>query len=254
MVRRLRSVRNGSERLSGNERRVVEDIFNEIDGDLRAERAAVRNKKLALGGLGALVVAGLALGGWQFMVHRDHARAEAVAAQYFAAQKDADTTPSVALGPYAPPTPEQVRARSEFAAIAAHAPEGFATLSRLREAALAWRANDHKAALALWDQIGNDRDADRDLRGLGTLLWVQHQVDDGDPGLLKARLRDIEGPNSTWRQLATETDALIDLRTGHVADARGKLFSVSQDPSAPSGEQNRASDLLNTLDSSKSGG
>jgi hypothetical protein len=233
---------------------VAEDIFSEIDGDLRAERNAVRNRKLAAFGLAFLVVAGLCAGVWAYVVHLRHERAVAVAGPYFAAQTDADTAPSALAGPNAPLTPEQVKARTAFAAVAARAPEGFATLSRLRMAALAWEAKDHDTAFGLWDQIAKDGSADPDLRGLGTLLWVQHRVDDGDPALLKTRLRDLTVPGSPWRLLALETDALIDLRTGHVAEARTKLITVSQDASASQGERDRASGLLDTLDTSKTGG
>ena len=238
----------------GNAGDVVEDIFSEIDGDLRAERNAVRNRRLAILGLVLLVVVGAAVGAWQYLAYRQTARAASFAAAYFDAQQDADTAPPAAAGPDAALTAEQVRARSEFAAIAARAPDGFATLSRLRMAALAWRANDHAAALALWDRIARDGAADADLRGLGDLLWVQHSADDAEPGLLKTRLRDLLKPESPWHMLALETDALIDLRTGDVAGARRKLTTVSQDPAASESERGRASGLLDTLDISKTGG
>ncbi len=232
---------------------MVDDIFSEIDEDLRGERIRARTRRLAVAGLTALVVVGLAIGLWQYLHYREQQRAASVAEAYFAAQKDADTAPLAAAGPDAPATPEQVRAVGEFAALAARAPEGFATLSRLRMAALDWKT-DHPAALALWDRIAQDRGADVDLRGLATLLWVQHQADDADPGLLKARLRDILGPASPWHLLALETDALIDLRIGHVADAKRKLTRLAEDASASESERARASGLLDTLDTSKTGG
>ncbi len=238
----------------GNQQDVVEDIFSEIDGDLRAERNAARNKRLLVAAVALLLLVGIAVGGWQWLAARREARAASFAAGYFAAQTDADTVPPAAAGPDAALTPEQVRSRGEFAAIANSAPAGFAALSRLRMAALAWRAHDHDGALALWDQVARDTALDGDLRGLAALLWVQHRADDADPGLLKARLRELMKPDSPWHVLALETDALIDLRTGDVAAARRKLTTVSQDPSASDSERGRAGGLLDTLDTSKTGG
>ncbi len=233
---------------------MVDDIFSEIDEDLRGERVRARTRRLAVAGLAVLVVVGLAVGLWQYLHYRQQQRAASVAGAYFAAQKDADTAPLAAAGPDAPPTPEQVRALGEFAAVAAKAPAGFATLSRLRMAALEWKNNHHSAALGLWDQVARDSGADADLRGLAILLWVQHQADVADPGLLKTRLRDILVSASPWHLLALETDALIDLRIGHVADAKRKLTRLSEDGSTSESERARASGLLDTLDTSKTGG
>ncbi len=233
---------------------MVDDIFSEIDEDLRGERTRARTRRLAVAGLAVLVAVGLAFGLWQYLHYRQQQRAASVAQAFFAAQKDADTAPLAAAGPDAPPTPEQVRAIGEFAAVAAKGPDGFATLSRLRMAALDWKNNDHPGALGLWDRIAQDRGADADLRGLATLLWVQHQADAADPGLLKTRLRDILVPASPWHLLALETDALIDLRVGHVAEAKRKLTRLAEDGAASDSERARASGLLDTLDTSKTGG
>ena len=233
---------------------MVDDLFSEVDQDLRAEQSRARLRRLATGGLAALVAAGIGFGGWQYALHRQRARIEAAAPLFFAAQKDADTAPLAAAGPDAPLTPEQRRAIGELRRVADTAPEGFATLARLRLAALCWEDRDHARALALWDRVAQDRLADPDFRGLAVLLWVQHQAGVIDPALLKTRLRDILAPTSPWRALAQETDAMIDLGAGHVADARRKLLALSQDPAAPEGTRTRASGLLETLDPAKTGG
>lgn len=233
---------------------MVDDIFSEVDDDLRAERMRARTRRLAAFGLGFLVLAAIVLGGWEYFQYRQRTLAASVAQAFFAAQKDADTTPLAAAGPDAPLTREQQRAVGEFGAVAADGPAGFATLSRLRMAALAWEGGDHPRALALWDQISEDRGANRDLRGLADLLWVQHRADDADPSILKTRLRGILSPASPWHLLALELDALVDLRTNRLADARRKLTMLTQDAAVSESERSRASGLLDTLDTSKTGG
>ncbi len=233
---------------------MVDDIFHEVDADLRAEQSRGRARRLAAGGLAVLAAAAIVVGGWQYLLYRQHARAYAVAPLYFAAQKDADIAPLAAAGPDASLTPEQHRAIAEFAQVADRAPIGFATLARLRLAELVWEDHDQARALGLWDRVAHDRAADTDFRGLADLLWVQHQTDSADPAILKTRLRDILVPGSPWRALAQETDALIDLHANHVADARRKLLALSQDGSTSESERTQAGGLLATLDSSKTGG
>ena len=233
---------------------MVDDLFSEVDEDLRAEQSRARLRRLSVGGLAVLVVGGIGAGAWQYGLHRQRALAEAAAPLFFAAQKDADTAPLAAAGPDAPLTPEQRRAIDELGRVADTAPDGFATLARLRLAALCWEDRDHKRALALWDRVAQDRSADPDFRGLADLLWVQHQAGGADPAILKTRLRDILTPDSPWRALAQETDALIDLGAGHVADARRKLLALSQDATAPEGTRTRAGGLLETLDPAKTNG
>lgn len=233
---------------------MVDDIFSEVDEDLRAERNRGRTRRLAAIGLALLVLAGLGVGGWQYVAYRQRQLVASAAPAYFAAQADADIAPPAAAGPDAALTPQQTRAVDEFARVAASGPAGLATLSRLRMAALTWAAHDQARALGLWDQVSQDRTADPDLRGLADLLWVQHRADDADPSLLKTRLRGILSPKSPWRLLALEADAVIDLRTNHVAEARRKLTSLAQDAAASDSERSRASGLLDTLDTSKTGG
>lgn len=226
---------------------MADDIFREVDDDLRAEQQRARARRLVVPAVVLAVLVLIGVGVWQFLVYRQHERALSVAGLYFQAQKDADVTPAAAAGPDAPPTPEQRRAITEFAEVAGRGPAGFASLARLRMAALDWQAKDHAKALALWDQLGHDEAADADLRGLGTLLWVQHSLDDGDPAILKTRLRDILTPKSPWYGLAQEADALVDLRQNHLDEARKKLTALAVDPSLSENGRAVASGLLDTL-------
>ena len=97
---------------------------------------------------------------------------------------------------------------------------GYATLARLREAALKADAGDLQGAAALWDQVASDSSADPLLRDLASLLWAQHLIDSGDPALLEARLKALAAPDNSWRSLAEEQLALLDLRRGKATRRR----------------------------------
>ena len=217
------------------------DIFDEISGDLRAERAQafVRRYGLLLGALAVLIVAGVA--GWQVWRGRVDARLAGVAQAYMAAGQDAGSAPAGASDA------AKGGAAAAFAAVAADAPEGYRTLALLREAGLKATGGDLPGALALWDQVSADTAADPLLRGLADLQWVQHQVDAGEPAAVEGRLAPLLAPGNPWRAMALESEAWLALRTGQDAKARGILKGLQADAAAPNGVRSRANGLLTRL-------
>jgi hypothetical protein len=221
----------------------VPDIFDEVAEDLRAER--LRTLLVRYGGalaVAALVVV-LGVGGWQFWKYHRAQSTASVAAVFLKAMHDVDV---VAPGGQ---VPASVRAQAEkdFAKVAAEGDEGYRTLARLREAGLKADDGDLKSAGALWDQVAGDGAADPLLRQLASLLWVQHQVDTGDPALIEARLKPLIAPDSAWRALALEQQALLDIRTGAKDKARETLKQLAGDVTAPEGVRGRANGLLARL-------
>jgi hypothetical protein len=85
------------------------------------------------------------------------------------------------------------------------------------------------------------------LRDLASLLWAQHQLDQGDPALLEARLKPLAAPGNPWHTLADEQLALLDLRLGKRDQARATFQRLATDTTAPSGVRGRASGLLTRL-------
>ncbi len=215
------------------------DIFDEVNEDLRVERA----KRFALryGWLVALLVAGV--GAWQAWHRYQGQQANSVAAAYLGAMRGADG-PAPADGQ---PTPGRSAAMAGFDRLADTAPEGYRSLARLRGAALHASSGDLPGALAEWDKLSADTAADLLLRSLADLMWVQHQVDSGDPAAVEGRLQPLIAPNSPWRPLALENQAWLALRMGHADQARDTLRQLAADPAAPDGVRGRANGLLARL-------
>ena len=215
------------------------DIFDEVDEDLRAERAQLLLKKYGwVIAVGVLVIVGGVAGwqGWQWW----QAKQDRIAATaYLAAMRTAD-----GVRPGQPVPPEAIIA---FDRVARSAPLGYRTLARLREAGLKADAGDLAGAVRGWDEVASDRSVDPLLRDLATLLAVQRQVDNGDPGALEARLKPLEAPDNAWHSLAEETQALLELRQGKTDQARESLRRLAADVTAPEGVRRRASGLLEQL-------
>ena len=217
------------------------DIFDEVDEDLRAERAQQLLKRYA--GViiaAALLVVGIAAGwqGWRWW----QARRDMQAAAAFISATDTVRT----VGPSADASSRQA-AIGAFARLAASAPEGYRTLARLREGALKADAGDPAGAAALYDQVAADTSADKLLRDLASLLWAQRQLDSGEPARLEARLKALAEPSNPWNALASEQLALLDLRQGHTDAAKQTLRRLVADPLLPQDLRARTSGLLNRL-------
>ncbi len=221
--------------------RDLADIFDEVDEELRGERSRVLARRAVLPAVLVLVLVALGVGGWQLWRWRQEQQARAVSGTFIAAMQAADA-----------PTPGgQQAGRAEagrlFADVARRGPDGYRVLAELREAGLHADAGELPAALELWNAVAADAGADPLLRGYASLLWVQHQVDGGDPAALRARLGPLLEPGNAWRPLAREAQALLDLRTGDDAAARVTLRQLAADVTAPAGTRQRASLLLQSL-------
>lgn len=220
--------------------RIVVDIFDEVNEELRAERA----QKLLMRYGGVIVAVAIAIvaaaGGWQAWRWWQAKQDGAAATAYVGAMSAADSL-----------SPANISARPATTALldkmAADAPGGYRVLARLRAAALRAETGDLPGALAVWNQVAGDSSADPLLRDLATLLWAQHQVDSGDPALITARLRPLAVPGGPLRALAQEQLSLLDLRVGRRDEARAALRKLAEDATAPAGVRGRSSSLVSKL-------
>ena len=227
----------------------VVDIFDEVDEELRAEKAQAVLKRY--GGLivATAVAVVIGVGGWQGWQWWQLRQDQAAASFYLAAMRIADTIAPDPAAAGNPATAEKrARALAGFAAVAAEAPAGYRSLARLRQAGLNADAGDLRGAISLWDQVAGDSTADPLLRDLANLTSVMRQIDTADPAQLAARLRPMAVATNPWHAMAEEQLALLDIRQGRVAVAKETLGRLARDTAAPIGVRSRAGALLARLD------
>ena len=123
----------------------------------------------------------------------------------------------------------------------------FATLAGFRLAALKMDQGDRAGAMALYDTLAGDSNADQALREAATLLGVMADVDHGEPAALKAKLEPFLTDNNPWRFTASELAAVLALNSGDNATAATLLKRIVDDQAAPTGARTRASRLLEGL-------
>jgi hypothetical protein len=217
------------------------DIFDEVEEDLRAERAKSLGRRYAGAAIAAVALILGATFGYVIWQQRSTDTQNAAASRFLDAAKLADhaATPSGAAdGP---------AAEASLAKLAADAPAGYQVLARLRLAALQWQLGQTKLALATWQSVTDDTAAPQMLRDLATLTSAQRQVDTGNPNLVRQQLESLTGPDNPWRSMAEQVIALLDLRTGDTHDAAIIMRRLSLEPGVPQGIRTMAADLLTTL-------
>lgn len=222
---------------------VLASFDQEVDDDLRAQRAVALARRLAPFLAGAIVLLLAGIGVWQYLRHRTEQRAEAASASYFAADRLAQAASPGGVLDHA----AAVRARDAFADVARQAPGGIAVLARLHVAGLDAQLGEPDAAHAEWARIEADAAAPAAQRGLATLLDCQSRIGTDPAPALNARLAALEAPGAPWRSLAREAEALVDLASGDPAAARSLLTEISVSADAPQGARERAQGLLQTL-------
>ncbi|MBB5692526.1 tetratricopeptide repeat protein [Muricoccus pecuniae] len=212
------------------------DIFDEVQEDLRAERARQLGMRYG-GALAALaLVALIGVGGWQGWRWYQTREAEAAANAFLVVHRETEAQGA-----------DLKAAAARFDDIASKAPDGYRTLARLRAAALKSETGDLAGALAEWDAVANDRAADPLYRDLASLNWVLHGLDSQDPAILAARIAPLAGDASPWRASAREMQALVAIRQGNTAEARRILQALSTDAAAPQALRDRAARVMAQL-------
>ncbi len=220
--------------------RIVPDIFDEVEEEVRAERMRRLLSRYAGLILAAVLLVVAAVAGWRIRDYYQARQDRAAASQYLTALNQAQ-----AAGPS--DQASRASAAAVLTRLAKSGPSGYRALARLRLAALAAQAGKKPEALDLYNALATDQSADPLLRDLATLLWAEHQIDSGDPQVLEARLKPLAAAGSPWRPLAERQLALLDLRQNRTAPARDILRRLAVDGAAPSGVRDSAQLLLQQL-------
>jgi hypothetical protein len=219
----------------------VVDIFDEVSDDLRAERTT---KFLRRYGSLMLLAAGLVLlgvAGYQGYIYWQAKQNQQAAAGYLAITTKIDQAGSTLTDA------DRASDAADLVNFAAHAPAGYATLARLRAAALFADAGQLDKADAQWDAVSSNGQAGPLMRDLATLLWAQHALGTAPDATVLAKLSPLMVSANPWHALAQETAALADIKSGDINGAKMLLNGIVTDNTAAAGVRDRADGLLAQL-------
>ena len=211
----------------------MSDIFNEVDEELRRDRAMAlwkRYGKYAVGGALAIVLATSAVVGWREYQTRQRA---AEGERFAAAVADARAG-------------RNAEAAAAFAALAGSAKSGYAALARFREAAALVQLGKTQDAVAAYDRLAAENASDKALRDLARLEAVMLLMETAGVDEVMARLKPLAAEGA-MRHLARELEAVLLLKSGKTAEVKAALARLADDAEAPAGVRGRAAELLAAL-------
>lgn len=217
-----------------------QELIQEIEEDLRRERALKLWKEYGNYVIAAAVVVIAAAGGFVAWREYDNRQVIAESNRYFEALGRAQAGDTQA-------------AQLAFARIAREGRPGFAILARLEDAALK-AAGDRAAGIADFRAIAADATVPPDIRALANVMAALGVVDSANREELERSLAPLSGAGSQWRHIALEITAAAAVRAGDAARARELYARISDDQAAPQGVRARAAEMIQALGSQAPGG
>jgi hypothetical protein len=213
----------------------VADIFQEVEEDLRRDKALVFWKKYQnyiFGAVLLVVAATAAISGWR--TYSQH-RMETAGTAYLKAMQAADHDPKAAA--------------TQFDDLAAQG-GGFGTLARFQQANVALKAGDKAKAEQIFTAISSDGGVDKALRDMATILAAMTMLDLGKPADAAKLVEPLTGDNQPYRFSALDVQGQAALAAGDRKKAKDiytQLKQLSSLPSAPQDVQTRADVMLSRL-------
>ena len=209
------------------------DIFDEVDEELRQERAAVLWRKYGSWLIAAALAVVIGVGGYKYWGYYSENQRTLAADQYAAA-----------LTGLAGDDGDKLGAIGALDEIAQNGQDGYADLARLRAAGAKLTAGDTEGAIDAYNVIANNQDSRPSLRDLATLLAVSASIDSGVPEELAARLAPLAAAGQSWRPLAIELQGALALKTGDIDGARTLFQDLVSDAATPTSLRTRATQIL----------
>jgi len=213
----------------------VADIFQEVDEDLRRDKALAfwkRYQNHLIGFAIIAVAATAAVSGWRYYKQQ---RIEANGAAYLQALQTLDHDPKAAA--------------AQFEALAKDG-GGFAVLARFQRANQTLKDGDKAKAAEQYAAIAKDGSVDKALKDLAGILGGLALLDAGKPADAATLVQPLTGDNEPYRFSALEIQAQAAFAGGDKKKAKEiytQLKQLSSLPSAPQGVSGRAEIMLERM-------
>jgi len=207
----------------------MSDIFQEVDEEVRRDKAVEFWTKYQNYILAVAVLIVLATGGYRFWRYRELQASQAAGAQFQEALRlDADGKPDAA--------------QAVLAKLQKQAPTGYVDLSRFVDAALALK-KDPKAGIAAYDALANDSSLDPLLRDTARLRAALARLNNGETDAAKTALEPLAA-TGPYRDTARLALASLALSAKDYTAAGKRLEEVLSDAEASQADRQTAQTLL----------
>jgi len=208
----------------------MSDIFQEVDEEVRRDKAAEFWKKYQYVIIGAAVLLVAATGGYRFYDNRRIAAEQAAGAAF----QQALELNRAGKG---------AEADAAMLKLAAEGPRGYETLARLAEAGIKSKS-DPKGALAAYDALAADASIGALFQDAARLRAALLRLDEGEVDAAKPALEALAANGAIYRHTARLMLGVIALNAGDYDGAGKWLDLVVADPETPEAEKRSAESLL----------
>ena len=211
-----------------------DNLFKEIDEDLRQQKYATLWKnygKFIIGAAIVLVVGVASVKGWEaYDLNRRSEDSKMLSSALKSIARDKPDT-----------------AASILETLAKKGSPGYAVLAQFNQAAVLAKKGEVKAASAAYLELSGDTNIEKIVQDMALIMAALHGVDTGDTEILMRKLsRLIDGKNA-WRHSAKELSALLAQKLGNKEKANRLYKELSDDATAPSGIRTRATEMTAIL-------
>jgi hypothetical protein len=213
----------------------VADIFQEVDEDLRRDKALAFWKKYQNHIIGFAILAVAATAGFSGWKYWKQQRVEANGAAYLQAMQAQAKDPKAALAQYETLTKDG---------------GGFAVLARFQLASQTLKDGDKAKAAEQFGAIAKDGSVDKALKDLAAIEGGLAWLDAGKPEEAAKLVEGLTGDIEPYRFSALEIQAQAAFAAGDKAKAKKiyeQLKQLGTLPSAPQGVSARAEIMLDRL-------
>ena len=212
------------------------DIFNEVDDDLRRDRAEKLWKRYGNHVIAVAAAIVVATAAWVWWTDHQRKQAAADGERFFEAMRKATAG-------------DQDGAAAALTTLSRDGKSGFAPLALMYEAGLKARKGDAAAAAAIYRAVAGDANVDAELRDAASVLGALVTVETTSTAETDAALARVSAGTSPWRFTAIEIGAMAAIKAGNGARAKELYAKIADDPAAPSSLRARAAEMLQAIGS-----
>ena len=211
------------------------DIFQEIDEDLRRDKAKEwwkRYGKFVIAGIATILIAVAAVSWWQDRKQAERLEAADRYARALATAEDGNAA----------------EAANRLNAAAVDMPGGYTFVSLMQAAALRADEGDYAGAAETYSRIAAMDKIDPLYRDLAVVLSTLHESKaGGDAAALLERIEPQTESGKPWRYTAREVAASLALSIGDKEAAKTYLAGISDDAESPVDIRTRATEMLRAI-------
>ena len=210
------------------------DLFQEIDDELRQDKASRMWRVYGKYVVAAAIVIIISVGGYKFWQQKQLDDGEKASIAYEAALTRS------ASGDYKGAI-DQLNEEEIGTA------PGYAALSQMQKANLAMKINDFEAALITFKDIAENDNYPQSIKEWASFRYAAVSVEKQIGSNAPADLDSLIATDSPWRFLAKEIKAIKEIETGNKSVAKAIFSELADDENAPERLRVRAAEFLKTL-------